>query len=154
MGAAQLLQSLSVEDRFCAVVAESPFATFREIAYDRVGQAFHIGPWLGRWALRPLVEVAFAYAKWKYKLDMEQVSPDQASAATRVPVLLIHGQDDSNVPVRHSRMIAKHDPAVTLWMVPGAEHCGAVSVAPKEFEQSVVGWFVEHRANTNAVAGR
>src|SRR5256885_1230616 len=36
MGAAQLLQSLSVEPHFCAVIAESSFSTFREIAYDRM----------------------------------------------------------------------------------------------------------------------
>jgi uncharacterized protein len=53
MGAAQLLQSLKTEPRFCAVAAESPFSTFREIAYDRVGQFFYTGPWLGRTFLRP-----------------------------------------------------------------------------------------------------
>src|SRR5208337_336755 len=53
MGAALLLQSLQSETRFCAVAAESPFASFREIGYDRVGQFFHTGPWLGRTALRP-----------------------------------------------------------------------------------------------------
>src|SRR5260370_385048 len=35
MGAAQLLQSLQTEPHFCAVAAESPFSSFREIAYDR-----------------------------------------------------------------------------------------------------------------------
>src|SRR5882724_11957334 len=38
MGAAILLQSLSVESHFCAVVAESPYASFREIAMDRLSQ--------------------------------------------------------------------------------------------------------------------
>jgi pimeloyl-ACP methyl ester carboxylesterase len=125
MGAAQLLRSLSTEDGFCAVTAESSFSTFREIAYDRVGQAFHAGPWVGRWALRPLVEVAFASAKWKYKLDFEQVSPDRAIAESHIPVFLIHGEQDSNIPVRHSRKMAADDPAVTLWVVSGAErHAG------------------------------
>jgi alpha-beta hydrolase superfamily lysophospholipase len=155
MGAGQLLQSLSTEDGFCAVAAESSFSTFREIAYDRVGQAFHTGPWLGRSVLRPLLEVAFVYAKWKYELDFEKVSPDRVIAASRVPVLLIHGEQDSNIPVRHSRKIAADDPAVTVWVVPGAEHCGAVSVAPEEFERRVVGWFeghgAEHREVANAV---
>ncbi len=36
MGAAQLLQSLKDHYGFCAVVGESPFSDFREIAYDRV----------------------------------------------------------------------------------------------------------------------
>lgn len=53
MGAAELLQSLSAGATFCAVVAESAFANFREIAYDRMGQPFHLGPWAGRTVLRP-----------------------------------------------------------------------------------------------------
>ena len=55
MGAAQLLQSLEVEKRFCAVVAESSFSTFREIAYDRMGQPFGLGPWVGRIALTSIL---------------------------------------------------------------------------------------------------
>ncbi len=144
MGAAQLLQALQTESRFCAVAAESPFSSFREIAYDRVGQFFHTGPWLGRTVLRPVVEVAFRYARWKYKLNFEQVSPESALVGTRVPVLLIHGKNDSNIPVRHSRRIVARDPVVTLWEVPSADHCGAISTAPQEFEQRLVRWFDAH----------
>lgn len=43
MGAAELLQSLAIEPQFCAVAAESSFSNFREIAYDRMGQPFHLG---------------------------------------------------------------------------------------------------------------
>ncbi len=141
MGAAQLLQSLQVERRFCAVVAESPFSTFREIAYDRMGQPFGLGPWVGRTWLRPLVEVAFLRARWKYGLRMEQVSPEDAVAQSHVPVLLIHGQVDGNIPVRHSRAIHARAPRTVLWEVPGADHCGAIAAAPQEFETRVLGWF-------------
>ena len=144
MGAAQLLQSLQTEPHFCAVVAESPFSSFREIAYDRVGQFFHTGPWLGRTILRPIVEVAFGYTKWKYKLNVEHLSPENMVAATRVPVLLIHGQNDSNIPVRHSRRIAARNPSVRLWEVPNTDHCGAISTARQELEQRLIGWFGEH----------
>jgi uncharacterized protein len=144
MGASQLLQSLDAGVHFCAVAVESPFANFREIAYDRMGQPFHLGPWVGRTALRPVVEVAFLRARWKYGLDMEKVSPEDSVAASRVPVLLIHGQVDSNIPVRHSRMIHAHAPQTTLWEVPGADHCGAISTAPAEFERRLVDWFAAH----------
>jgi alpha-beta hydrolase superfamily lysophospholipase len=144
MGAAQVLQSLKNELRFCAVAAESPFASFREIAYDRVGQFFHTGPWLGRTMLRPIVEAAFLYARWKYRLNFEQLSPRAVVAATSVPVLLIHGQEDSNIPVRHSRLIVAGKPELALWEVPGADHCGAITVAPQELEQKLVGWFAAH----------
>lgn len=156
MGAAQLLQSLRSEPRFCAVAVESPFSSLREIAYDRLGQFFRTGPWLGRTVLRPVVEVAFAYGKWKYKLDLRQVSPEDVVAATTVPVLLIHGRNDSNIPVRHSRRIAARNPGVVLWEVPNADHCGAVTAAPQEFDHKLLGWFDGHsnRArNTRPISG-
>jgi pimeloyl-ACP methyl ester carboxylesterase len=141
MGAAQLLEALRMESRFCAVVAESAFSTFREIAYDRMGQPFHSGAWVGRTVLRPLVEVAFLRARWKYGLPMGEVSPEAAASAAHVPVLLIHGQIDGNIPVRHSRAIHARAPQTALWEVPGADHCGAVAVAPDEFERRIIGWF-------------
>jgi hypothetical protein len=141
MGASQLLQSLDAGTHFCAVVVESPFANFREIAYDRMGQPFHLGPWVGRTLLRPLVEVAFLRARWKYGLDMQRISPENSVAASAVPVLLIHGQVDSNIPVRHSRLIHAAAPRTQLWEVPGADHCGAISTAPQEFEQKLLEWF-------------
>ena len=144
MGAAQLLQSLDERADFCAVVAESPFASFREIAYDRMGQPFHAGPWIGRTLLRSVVEVGFVRARWKYKLNMGRISPEDSVAGSEVPVLLIHGQADSNIPVRHSRLIHERNPATELWEVPGADHCGAISTAPQEFEQRVLGWFAGH----------
>ena len=141
MGAAQLLQSLDVSAPFCAVAAESSFANFREIAYDRMGQPFGLGPWVGRWVLRPLVEVAFVRARWKYALDMRTVSPDQAAARTQVPILLIHGISDTNIPVRHSIAIHNLATRTVLWEVAGADHCQAMSVAPAEFETKVAAWF-------------
>lgn len=146
MGAAQLLQSLDSESNFCAVAAESSFSSFREIAYDRMGQQFHAGPWVGRTILRPVVEMALAYTRWKYHLDLSTVSPENVAANTHVPVLLIHGQIDSNIPVRHSRRIKLANPHVVLWEVPGADHCGAISVAPVEFEQKVIAWFDAHQS--------
>src|SRR6202047_819922 len=62
MGAAVLLQAVKTTP-FCAVVAESSFASFRQIAYVRVGQFFHTEPWLGSVALRPAVELAFLYGR-------------------------------------------------------------------------------------------
>jgi alpha-beta hydrolase superfamily lysophospholipase len=141
MGAAQLLQSLDTSPNFCAVAVESPFANFREIAYDRMGQPFHLGPWVGRTFLRPLVEIAFLRARWKYSLNMNQISPENSASAASVPILLIHGEVDSNIPIRHSRRIHALSPNIQLWEVPGADHCAAYSTAPQEFEKRILAWF-------------
>jgi uncharacterized protein len=142
MGAAQLLQSLDTHPNFCAVAAESSFANFREIAYDRMGQPFHLGPSVGRIFLRPLVEVAFLRARWKYHLNMNEISPEGSVARTKIPVLLIHGQSDSNIPLRHSQIIHARNPNTELWQVPNADHCGAISTDPQEFSRRLLAWFV------------
>jgi uncharacterized protein len=144
MGAAQLLAALSTEPDFCAVAAESSFSTFREIAYDRVGQFFHTGTWLGRTLLYPIVEAAFAYARWHDHVDLAGISPLNAASSSRVPIFLIHGRQDSNIPVRHSRAIAAQNASLVLWEVPNADHCGAISVAPEEFENKLIAWFQRH----------
>ena len=145
MGAAQILQALPKEPRFCAVFAESPFSSFREVAYVRFGQPFHTGPWLGRTFFRPAVDVGFLYVRLRYGLNMENASPEQEVIGSKIPVLLIHGLSDNNIPPYHSDLIQANNPAdVEVWKVPGAFHPGAHSVAPDEFERRVLTWFARH----------
>jgi uncharacterized protein len=147
-------QSLRVGTQFCAVVAESSFSNFREMAYVRMGQPFHLGPWLGRTFLRPIVEVAFLRARWTYRLNMDSISPENSVGASQIPILLIHGQIDSNIPVQHSQRIHALNPNTVLWEVPNADHCGAHSAAPQEFEKRLLNWFASHSQNmkTNKLA--
>ena len=153
MGAGQLLNSLgpnskSKEPGFCAVVAESSFASFREASYDRLGEKLNAGAWVGRTLLRPAVEAGFLYARWKYGVNLEKASPEDAVAESSVPVLLIHGLKDTNLPPRHSEMILARSrargSAVVLWEPAGAGHTGAASAEPEEFERRVIGWFESH----------
>ncbi len=141
MGAALALQALREGAALCAVAAESPYASFREVAYDRLGQRFGAGHTLGT-LFRPIAEVGILYARWRYGVDLEKASPEDAVAGTRVPVLLIHGADDDNIPPRHSQRIHARNPTgTTLWLVLGAGHGSAVNAAQEEFEKRVVGWF-------------
>lgn len=144
MGAAIVLQAVKTTP-FCAVVAESPFASFRQISYIHVGQVFHSGEWLGEYALRPSVELVFVYARLTRGMNLTAASPELSVVGSRVPVLLIHGLADDNIPPRQSEMIRAHNPTdITLWEVPYAGHCGAVSVGAQEFDSRVLGWFSSH----------
>jgi uncharacterized protein len=141
MGAAQLLQALAPKPTFCAVAAESPFSSFREIAYDRVGQFFHTGPWAGRIPLRPTVEIALAYINWKYGFAFQDISPEDSVAGSHLSVFLIHGKIDRNIPLRHSKRIQAHNPQVVLWEVANADHCGAINADPGQFAARLLAWF-------------
>lgn len=84
------------------------------------------------------------YARLRYEVDFRKANPASAVAATHVPVLLIHGLADTNLPPRHSEMIKAGKAAVVLWEPLHADHCGASSAEPVEYERRVIGWFAEH----------
>jgi uncharacterized protein len=149
MGAALVLESLAVEHRFCAVVAESSFSTFRSVAYDRVGYYAHLGPWFGKTLGRLPVEVGLLYAKARYGLDLSKANPAQALAESITPVLLIHGSADTNILPHHSELMAARFPNhVSLWEVNGAMHTGAAATEPERFRDKLVQWFAGHPAIT------
>jgi len=143
-GAGRLLQSLAVEHRFSAVVAESP-ANFEEIAEYRVAQRLPIGGPVGQAFAKLMVWSGFLYARWKYGLDFRAANAADVVANVSTPILLIHGLDDTNIPPQHSRTLASRNPrCIALWLVPGAAHTGAFATAPEQFRSRVLGWFSEH----------
>jgi pimeloyl-ACP methyl ester carboxylesterase len=97
-----------------------------------------------RRAITPKSEASVRQIALDKQSEFQDVSIP-AVAQTKVPVLLIHGQIDSNIPVRHSRQIHSRNPATVLWEVPNADHCGAISTAPREFETRIVDWFQSRR---------
>lgn len=145
MGAAVLLQTVAKQPGFCAVVAESSFSSFREAAYIRLGEGLHIGPWLGRTVLRPAVEAGLIYTRLRYGVDLAQASPIKAVASSRVPVFLIHGLADTNMPPFNSERMRTANLAVKLWEPAGAGHCGVAEAAPEEYERLIIFWFESHR---------
>jgi len=146
MGAAISLQATEVTPELCAVAVESPFSTFREIAYDRMAEHTPFGTWFWRAAAgRPVIESALAYARIRYHIDLTQADPEAAMEHSNVPSLLIAGTSDHNIPMRHSaelmRISGSH---ASLWIVSGADHGGAVTVAGPEFERRILEWFRQH----------
>jgi hypothetical protein len=144
-GAALMLQSLAVENRYCAVAVESPFSTAREMSYERVSGPLHLGPWFGKSLGRPAIWSAVLYAHVRYGINLLQPSPLDAVAHSSIPVLLIHGGEDGNIAPRHSQLIAAAAPGHTeLWLVPHAGHTMAWAAAHHEFETRLLGWFASH----------
>jgi pimeloyl-ACP methyl ester carboxylesterase len=61
-----------------------------------------------------------------------------------VPIFLIHGLADTNIPPYNSERMKAANSAVRLWEPAAAGHCGAASAAPEEYGQLVTGWFYSH----------
>lgn len=147
MGAAIAIQASPKAPDLCAIAAEDPFESFREIAYDRIAQFTNIRESFARVVGWPAVEAGLLYGELRFGVNLSQANPLQAIENSRVPTLLITGTADTNIPMRHA--IALHDAApnqTELWVVDGAEHTGAMQTRPHEFEQRIIQWFGTHQS--------
>jgi pimeloyl-ACP methyl ester carboxylesterase len=146
MGAAIALQATEVTPGLCAVAVESPFSTFREIGYDRMAQHTPFGTWFWRSLGRPVIEIALLYAKERYDVDLTKANPEDAMKHSTVPALLIAGTIDHNIPMRHSAELVRTSGShAQMWVVDGAGHGGAASVAHEEFQRRILDWFHQHQ---------
>ena len=145
MGAAIGLQATAATRQLCAVAVESPYATFWQIAFERLGRGTHIGSLFWRTAGLPVLVSAVGYTRLRYSIWLPDASPMEAIKRSHVPVLLIAGTADQNIPMHHAQELERACGArCSLWIVPGADHGGASSVAHAEFARRVVGWFQSH----------
>jgi uncharacterized protein len=146
LGGALLIESLAVEPRFSAIVADSAFSSFERIARDRVAEKLPFPPGIGRMLAAPPVWAGFLYARLRYGLDFLAASPEAALAHSTTPVLLIHGLNDRMTPPEHSEILAATNRRWTeLWLVPGAGHVNAFGAAPLEFEDRVISFLAAYR---------
>ena len=113
LGAAVALQTAVGNDRVTGVVAAEAFSDLRTIATQRAPRVL---PGL-------LIRRAFKIADEQGRFDVASVSPVDAAASLRIPVLLIHGADDVETRPEHSKHIlsALAGPKQLL-LVPGAGH--------------------------------
>jgi uncharacterized protein len=140
LGGAILLQSLAQGAHPQAVVAESSYASFHQVARERIAR--YIKP---AFVAAILVDEALIYVRLRYRVNLSDASPQDAVANSQVPVLLIHGMDDDETLPIHSQQIAARNPrCIKLWLVPDAKHTGAYAADPAKFETAVLTWFRVH----------
>jgi fermentation-respiration switch protein FrsA (DUF1100 family) len=95
-----------------AIVVDSAFSDYRRIVKDKAASFFLT--WPLQWLLPQTIDNDFSPAA-----SVHAVSP--------IPLLFIHGERDSIVPVEHSkRLYARAAEPKEIWLVPDAGHIQAV----------------------------
>jgi pimeloyl-ACP methyl ester carboxylesterase len=113
LGGAVALQEAAYDPRVTAVVAAETFSDLRTVAVERAPVFFTSG----------IIARAFHIAEEQAGFSVDDVSPVTAAAGITIPVLLVHGADDTDTPPDHSRRVlaALRGPK-RLILVPGARH--------------------------------
>ena len=113
LGAAIALQEAADDPRVTTVISAETFSDLRTVATERAPLFFSSGV-IGR---------GFRLAESEAHFRVDAVSPVKAAACIRIPVLVIHGEADTDTPPSHSRRVfdALAGPK-RLILVPSAHH--------------------------------
>lgn len=145
MGAAIAVQATAITPGICAVAVEDPFARFQQEVYERMGHETGLGVRFWRTAGWPVVRTAIDWAHLRYRVWLPDAAPASAIARSQVPVLLMTGTADQNVPMHHAQDLEQIcGSRCALWIVPGADHGGISSKMGAEFGHRILVWFQIH----------
>lgn len=141
MSAAAMLMARHSDIR--AIVADSPYASLE----DLVARQFFFLPGPTK---TPFVALTRWYAQALFSVDVRQAAPERIVQDLKSPLLLIHGEADTQIPVEHTRRIAAQaDPATTeVWIVPGADHGLVHALEGPQYELRVREFFERYLCPT------
>jgi uncharacterized protein len=113
LGAAVALQEAADDRRVTGIVAAEVFSDLRTVARERAPRVLTEGT----------IRRAFAIAEERGRFHVDSVSPVLAATRIHVPVLLIHGAEDTDTTPDHSRRVfAALEGPKQLILVEGARH--------------------------------
>lgn len=138
MGAALAIMAAAEDRNIRAVVADSPYSSLYELVRARL-KSKHISAF----TVMPLVNL---WNRLIYRYSLHEVNPmDQVKKITPRPLMIIHGEMDSIVPVSSAKNIYKNagEPK-ELWIVNGADHCGAYFADRKTYMDRVATFFTDN----------
>lgn len=138
MGAATALLAIAEEPAIRAVVADSAFADVLDLIAQETARTTPFPQWFV-----PVFIPGMSFmSSVLYGIDVGAVAPEKAVAALDYPILVIHGDADSRIPVGQSVRIHAAAPAGSeLWLVPGSDHADAFFDAPDEYAVQVDAYF-------------
>jgi len=134
LGGAVGLMAMTQTDAIQAVVSDSSYANLNLM----------IDGLFGRYGFlkTPFVFTTKAWARLILGVNAKEVSPENSVAKSKTPILLIHGQEDTEISAKNSQMI--HDKASgpkDLWLVGRAGHGEAYFTEKEEYEKKVKDFF-------------
>ncbi len=136
MGGATAILTAARDRRIRAVVDDCGFSDAPSVIAASFEHFIHL-------PAIPFAPVTVWIASHRAGIDVNGVRPDEViGQISPRPVLIIHGLADYVVPVANSErnFKAARQPK-ELWLVPGARHGEAHTVAKAEYEQKVVDFF-------------
>lgn len=133
-GAATAIEWAAIDPRVKAVVSVASFSSLRAVVPDylpvKLSQRF--------------IDESIAEAGHEGGFDPDLASPERAITQTRAPVLIVHGDADTHIPLWHAaRIYAAGESHSELEIVPGETHASIIADRTGTLRDRGMGWFSE-----------
>ena len=92
----------------------------------------------------PLAYLTKLYGVLFLKINIDNASPVDNIKNLKIPLLIIHAEKDSQIPVNEAYLLHNANKKAELWIVENAEHGMTHSINPEKYEKKVVGFFREN----------
>jgi len=139
MGAAVSILAAATQPKIKAVIADSPFASASDVILNSMRNTLRISP-------APLLTATDLTIAARYGYRLSSIRPiDVVDRISPAALLIIHGLNDTLIPPEHGRQLfeAAGEPK-ELWLIEGAEHCGAYFADRPAYMQRVFAFFDQY----------
>lgn len=138
MGAGTSALAAAEEPAIRALVLDSTYANVSELIAQETARKTLIPEWVAT-VLTPGASLA---AMVFYRIDVYDMTPEQAVEELDYPILLIHGEEDTRIPWSHSERVWKAAAeGSVMWRVPGVGHVKAFAAHPTEYVERLASYF-------------
>ncbi len=147
MGASTVLMAseLQLPDNVCGIISDCGFSSPWKMVKLFATKAIHIPP-------HPLVDILYLFCKRIAGIDLKEASPLEAVANTDIPILFVHGNEDTFVPssMAHELFAACKSPK-KLRIVDKAPHAVSYLIDKKNCEKEILEFFKVIEAKVNNI---
>jgi len=94
----------------------------------------------------PFVWLSKFYGLLFFKINANEISPLNSIKTFDIPIFLIHGEKDSQIPVKNTLLLYENSDKdkTELWIAPDADHGMAFALYPEEYKKKVLEFFNRH----------
>jgi fermentation-respiration switch protein FrsA (DUF1100 family) len=138
MGGAVAIQAAAIDPRIACIVSEASYTALRVVFVDYQKRIIKL-PW------HFLRNIALVQSQKMANFKARLVAPIEDIKRVHVPVLIVHGKNDSFIKSNYSKLLydAANEPKQLL-IIDGAEHNNVWEIGGETYENSIATFFEEH----------
>jgi len=87
------------------------------------------------------VQLTRVYTKIFFNIDPKDISPANSIKNIDKPILIIHGEKDSQIPVNEANILHNANKKTELWIVENSDHGETYALNKEEYEKKVLEFF-------------